>query len=123
MLLDTVSRLEATIREGKIWFIGGTDNPYNYDGVGYDGRPSEPSAVAYAYDIREGDWQLFTDQAPASMDHRGLVVLPESLITVGGMESGRRVSVHVRAVKIPRCGLGAASYEPHLLASDLFSYL
>jgi N-acetylneuraminic acid mutarotase len=85
---------------GKVWFVGGTDNPYNYDGLGYNGRPSEPSQVAFAYDVRVGTWQLLTTQAPASMDHRGLIVVSDSLVIVGGMEAGQRVSAQVRGVAL-----------------------
>lgn len=86
------------LARGKVWFVGGTDNPYNYDGIGYDGRPSEPSSVVFAWDMSEGAWQLLTDSAPASMDHRGLVVGPDALVTVGGMDAGQRVSAHVRSL-------------------------
>ncbi len=85
---------------GKVWFIGGTDNPYNYDGIGYDGKPSEPSPLAFAYDVLTGEWQVLTDQAPASMDHRGLIVVPNALITIGGMEAEQRVSDKLRAVAL-----------------------
>jgi N-acetylneuraminic acid mutarotase len=86
---------------GKVWFVGGTDNPYNYNGIGYDGRPSEPSPVVFAYDARAGAWQEHTPQAQASMDHRGLIVTSNALVTVGGMEAGQRVSSRVRGVALP----------------------
>jgi N-acetylneuraminic acid mutarotase len=86
---------------GKVWFVGGTDNPYNYNGIGYNGQPSEPSATAFAYDVSTGGWQALTDQTPASMDHRGLIVFSDTLLTVGGMESVQRVSSHVLAVALP----------------------
>ena len=31
-------------KDQKIYFAGGTDNPYDYNGIGYDGKPSEPSS-------------------------------------------------------------------------------
>ncbi len=34
-------------KDQKIYFSGGTDNPYNYNGIGYDGKP----ARAVSHDI------------------------------------------------------------------------
>ena len=39
-----------------IMFVGGTENPYNYNGVGYDGRPSEPEASSWIYDTLRDTW-------------------------------------------------------------------
>jgi N-acetylneuraminic acid mutarotase len=85
---------------GKIWFVGGTDNPYNYDGVGYNGKPSEPSATAFAWDAGTQKWEVLSMSAPASMDHRGLVIIADTLMTIGGMEPGQSVTTHVRTITI-----------------------
>jgi N-acetylneuraminic acid mutarotase len=42
-------RAAAAVIGGYVLFIGGTDNPYNYDGIGYDGNPSEPLRQLLAY--------------------------------------------------------------------------
>src|SRR6266576_3059938 len=34
-------------KDQMIYFSGGTDNPYNFNGIGYDGKPSEPSPVTF----------------------------------------------------------------------------
>jgi N-acetylneuraminic acid mutarotase len=34
-------------KDQKIYFAGGTDDPYDYNGIGYDGKPSEPSPVTF----------------------------------------------------------------------------
>ena len=81
---------------GKIWFVGGTDNPYNYDGIGYDGTPAEPSAEVFAWDLTSGDWQTFYNKGNASMDHRGLILTKNAIFTVGGMELRQRVTDHVQ---------------------------
>ncbi len=36
-----------------------------------------------------------------AMDHRGLIVSPHALITVGGMEARQRVSAQISNVAIP----------------------
>jgi N-acetylneuraminic acid mutarotase len=88
----------ADSTRGKVWFVGGTDNPYNYDGIGYDGRPSEPSPLVFAWDLSAGAWQAYTDSMPASMDHRGLVVAADALVTIGGMDEEQRVISRVRMI-------------------------
>lgn len=83
-------------KDQKIYFSGGTDNPYNYNGIGYDGRPSEPSAVIFAWDVKASKWETITENTPdPTMDHRGLIVTPVGLITIGGMEKGQKVTTRV----------------------------
>lgn len=85
-----------------IVFSGGTDNPYNIDGVGYDGTPSEPVPVTFAWDLEAGSWLLVNEEIPLpSMDHRGMITVPEGWIRVGGMASGRRVTAEVVLEKAP----------------------
>jgi hypothetical protein len=38
-------------------FIGGSDNPYNYNGIGYNEIPSSPSSEALFYDLETGQWR------------------------------------------------------------------
>jgi N-acetylneuraminic acid mutarotase len=90
----------ASEKEGKIYFSGGSDNPYNYNGIGYNGQPSEPSPVTFAFDVRRGKWQTISENTPhPTMDHRGLLVAHRDIILVGGMEKGQQVSAQVRVVK------------------------
>jgi N-acetylneuraminic acid mutarotase len=87
-------------KEARIYFSGGTDNPYNYNGIGYNGQPSEPSAVTFAFNVRSGKWETISENTPEpTMDHRGLLVTHRGLILVGGMEKGQQVSAKVRVVK------------------------
>ncbi|MGA3196812.1 MAG: hypothetical protein ABSD39_17600 [Terriglobales bacterium] len=91
-------------RKGKIYFSGGTDNPYNYNGIGYNGQPSEPSPVTFAFDVRSGTWETINENTPdPTMDHRGLAVTSQGLVMVGGMETGQRVTAKVTVVK-PKAG-------------------
>lgn len=86
----------ASEKDKKIYFSGGTDNPYNYNGIGYNGTPAEPSAVTFAYDVKSGKWETLNEHTPQpTMDHRGLLVVPEGLVIVGGMEKGQQVTSRV----------------------------
>ncbi len=83
----------------EVVFAGGTDNPYNYDGIGYDGVPSRPLSAVFAWDLAGGRW---VDRPPleiATMDHRGIVVARGDLYLVGGMIAGPRVTD--RATRLP----------------------
>ena len=86
----------ASEKDRMIYFSGGTDNPYNYNGVGYNGVPAEPSPVTFAFSVRSGKWETVNGKTPdPSMDHRGLAVIPEGLVIIGGMEKGQRVTPRV----------------------------
>lgn len=76
-------------------FAGGTDNPYNYNGIGYDGEPSVPRELVFGFNVETGEWRRFGRLAVATMDHRGLVMAGDALIIVGGMEAAQRVSDRV----------------------------
>jgi hypothetical protein len=90
-------------KDEKIYFSGGTDNPYDYNGVGYNGAPAEPSPVTFAFNVRTSKWETINEHTPQpTMDHRGLLVLPEGLVIVGGMEKGQQVTS--RVVVLPKPG-------------------
>jgi N-acetylneuraminic acid mutarotase len=90
-------------KDEKIYFSGGTDNPYNYNGVGYNEVPAEPSSVTFAFNVRTSKWETINEHTPQpTMDHRGLLVLPEGLVIVGGMEKGQQVTS--RVVVLPKPG-------------------
>ena len=83
-------------KDEKIYFAGGTDNPYDYNGIGYDGKPSEPSPVAFDFNLRTGKWETIDENTPdPTMDHRGLLVTHEGLVLIGGMEKGQKVTARV----------------------------
>lgn len=86
-----------------VYFAGGTDNPYNYDGVGYDGEGSRPlDSVMYPHSLEPGaDWALDIGYATfGTMDHRGLVEWNGAFFTLGGMDDERTVLSDVRAIRI-----------------------
>ncbi len=87
-------------KHGKIYFSGGTDNPYNYNGIGYNGQPSEPSPMTFAFNAYSERWETINDNTPEpTMDHRGLLVTHRGVVIVGGMEAGQKVSPKVTVVK------------------------
>jgi len=83
-------------KDQKIYFAGGTDNPYDYTGIGYDGKPAEPSPVSFAFNLRTGKWETISESTPdPTMDHRGLLVTHEGLVLIGGMEKEQKVTNRV----------------------------
>ena len=81
-------------------FAGGTDNPYNYNGLGYDGSPSEPTADVLGYNVETGEWRRLAPLSAPTMDHRGIVVLEGRAILVGGMGSGQQVLTSVSVIAV-----------------------
>lgn len=80
----------------NIYFVGGSTNPYNYNGIGYNGQPSSADSAVWAYDIAAETWNVFETEAEApTMDHRGLIDINGTWFTVGGMISTQRVSNEV----------------------------
>jgi len=87
-------------KAGKIYFSGGTDTPYNYNGIGYNGQPAEPSPMTFAFDDYSGEWETVDESTPEpTMDHRGLLVTHRGLVIVGGMEKGQQVTAKVTVVE------------------------
>ena len=85
---------------GQIIFAGGGDNPYNYDGIGYDGVPSKPSGGIFAYDLKTDKWQEVGRLAKPSMDHRGLVKSGKDYYIVGGMDAKQKVVSRITKFRI-----------------------
>jgi N-acetylneuraminic acid mutarotase len=83
-------------KDQKVYFAGGSDNPYSFNGIGYDGKPSEPSPVTFDFNLRTGKWETINENTPdPTMDHRGLLVTHEGLVLIGGMEKGQKVTAQV----------------------------
>lgn len=84
----------------RIVFSGGATNAYNYNGIGYDGQPSVPSAKVFSWEFDTNTWRQWPDKATATMDHRGLLKLGDHYITLGGMEGEQRVSASVHIFQL-----------------------
>ena len=75
-----------------VLFAGGSDNAYNYNGIGYNKIPSAPSAHVWGYDISADIYVTFKNKPTATMDHRGLIDLGDGqFATLGGMGDGQVV--------------------------------
>lgn len=85
----------ADANNGRLLFAGGSENPYNYNGIGYDGRPSPASARVQAYDLVNERWQELASLPQASMDHRGFPAIDDRHCLIGGMREGQRVIADV----------------------------
>ncbi len=83
-----------------VLFVGGSENPYNYNGIGYDGQPSEPAQGALLFDIDTQSWQALQFEGEATMDHRGLVPFKGQWLTVGGMTADQRVTNRVTSYEL-----------------------
>lgn len=95
-------RMAATGDEAgqRIIFAGGGDNPYNYDGIGYDGVSAKPSGGFFAYDLKTDQWQELGRLAERSMDHRGLAKAGRSYYILGGMDSEQKVTDRIVKFRI-----------------------
>lgn len=81
----------------RIVFAGGGDNPYNYNGVGYDGVNAKPSDVVFAFDLETEEWRELGRLLSPSMDHRGLLMADDQYFVVGGMDADLVVSANIAA--------------------------
>ena len=77
-------RMAALGHKQQIIFYGGSNNPYNYNGIGYNKVPSSPSNKVWRYSPGTGQWQV-SEATITSMDHRALTWFDNKLLVVGGM--------------------------------------
>lgn len=90
----------AGVRDlGMVVFAGGTDNPYNYDGMGYDGVPAQPRATVFGLNTQTMEWSALDSLPTASMDHRGLVEAGEEILIIGGLMGAEQVSPRVQSLQ------------------------
>ncbi|MGB2738960.1 MAG: kelch repeat-containing protein [Cognaticolwellia sp.] len=82
--------VNAITNSNEIVFIGGSNNPYNYSGIGYNGEPSTASNEIWRYNLDNNKWTI-TYSDNATMDHRGLLQLDGKLVTLGGMGAKQTV--------------------------------
>ncbi len=85
--------------KGQVYFAGGSDNPYNYDGIGYDGTPSKPSSTIRIYDFQRNQWRSSEAAIPKTMDHRGLLSTPAGVFILGGMAENQTVVNKIIKIK------------------------
>lgn len=76
-------------------FLGGTDNPYNYNGIGYNAKPATPIAGVFAYRTDTNEWIELGEMPQPVMDLRGVAKASDGYYVIGGMDSEQRVSSKV----------------------------
>jgi N-acetylneuraminic acid mutarotase len=82
----------ASEKESRIYFAGGSDTVYDFDGVGLDGKLAEPSPVIFALNLKNEAWETIKENNPKpTMDHHGLIVTVDGLVVIGGMAGGQKV--------------------------------
>ncbi len=83
--------IKAPDNAGHLVFIGGSTTPYNFNGIGYDGTLAEPSNQIWQYSLKTNQWTQ--QQSPvAVMDLRNLVLIDNQIYSLGGMQSGQKVT-------------------------------
>lgn len=87
-----------------VLFVGGSENPYNYDGIGYDGETSSPAADAFMFSLETHSWEEVDVEGPATMDHRGLVPFRGGWLIVGGMIENQQVTDSVSRLMLDETG-------------------
>ena len=91
---------------GRIIVAGGTGNPYNYNGIGYDGQPSSPLGDVVAFDVRSLSWRPAAAPGVPTMDHRSLVAFDGHAWLIGGMRAGQQPSATVISWPLAGCARG-----------------
>ncbi|MCG6871053.1 MAG: galactose oxidase [Gammaproteobacteria bacterium] len=90
-------RMAAGAGASGVLFVGGSANPYNFNGIGYNGVASEPATMLFAWDFARDAWRD-PGPGPATMDHRGLVRLGDGFLVIGGMGPGQHSLARVTPV-------------------------
>ncbi|HED53845.1 MAG TPA: hypothetical protein ENJ00_06555 [Phycisphaerales bacterium] len=96
---------QGTLDHGSVLIVGGTDNPYNTSGGGYDGNPSLPLHQVLAYTPDSDRWTVLhiAGDKPDTMDHRNLVRLGDGWAIVGGMTSPQHATATCWMLTIEPC--------------------
>ncbi|MDN3380469.1 MULTISPECIES: kelch repeat-containing protein [unclassified Pseudoalteromonas] len=93
-------RMAASSYNGAIYMLGGSANPYNYNGMGYNGKPAPASSHVWRFDIANNRWKIHSSLKTPSMDHRGLLEHGGILYRIGGMDNQQQVTTKVLGDKV-----------------------
>ncbi len=96
-------RAGATVdrNDRRLILAGGSNNPYNYNGIGYNGAPSQPAQEIMSYDFDSGRWRVLGLLETGVMDLRGLVKVTDDYFLVGGMTRDQQVSDGIFRFRLP----------------------
>jgi hypothetical protein len=91
----------VSIGRDFVVFAGGTERPYNYNGIGYDGQPAEPAGYIFHGSPLLTNSALFGGRGGIlTMDHRGFVAHQGYGYVLGGMRAGQMVTAGVHAFSL-----------------------
>ena len=91
----------ASDRDHRIYFSGGSANPHNFKGVGYDGKPAEVSNVTFAFNLHGDRWETISENTfDPRMDTPGVLATPLGYLVLGGMAKNQAVTA--RVVVLPK---------------------
>lgn len=93
-------RMAANAIGHHAYFAGGSENPYNFNGIGYNDVPSQASDVISVFDFDTNTWLADQKLPVASMDHRALPCNAQSCFLIGGMRNPQAVSKDVVKISV-----------------------
>ncbi|WP_020403697.1 Kelch repeat-containing protein [Gracilimonas tropica] len=73
-------------------FVGGSTNPYNYNGIGYNMKPSFTENTVFGYRLDTNEWVELGEQPTATMDHRSVARAGNEYYIIGGMVDDQKVT-------------------------------
>ena len=73
-------------------FAGGSTNPYNYNGIGYNNQPAFAESSVFAYRLDTQEWVELGEMPTATMDHRGIAKAGDEFYLIGGMVNDQKVT-------------------------------
>ena len=79
----------------RVVFAGGSVNPYNFNGTGYNGVPAETEKSVFSYSFKSDQWQQHGELKQGTMDHRGLPYSNGWYYLLGGMQDQQTVVAEV----------------------------
>ncbi len=94
-------RMGATTVDGNPYWLGGSSNTYNFDGIAYDGSGGvDPANRSVFFDLATKTWQVdLNNELP--MDLRGVGEVSDTVkYLVGGMEADQKVTA--RTLRLER---------------------
>jgi len=94
---------------GRVVFAGGSINPYNYDGIGYNGVEANAEKTVISFDLDDGRWRVEGDLPTATMDHRGLPFAGGWFYVIGGMREGQTPAAGVFRFRLDTSRRASAS--------------
>ena len=86
--------------KGQFVFAGGSVNPYNFNGIGYNGVPTEAEDSVFSFILKSEAWQNHGNLLEATMDHRGLPFFDGWYYLIGGMHAEQSVVTDVSRFKL-----------------------